>query len=191
MQKESKERSGFRQLGTILVVIPLAAVIWLIMSQARPSSPQGAATKEATTQAETEAEPKRPEPEKPAPLERSEPRHEHHEGDVALASAKSEFKPGDPSHPMSPERARIYRQNRMFGQIEGAILAKDYEGIRRLNAEYRREYPDDDQMAREGYDLVADCFERKTPERVERAREYYEKNRGSRARKDVRKACLE
>jgi len=171
----------------MLVVLPLATVIWLVFSGVRAEpSPVTEPSWESVTESEAKPSTESRHFERPARQPGPEAK-----SDVTLASAHSEFKPGDPSHPMSPERLRAYRQNDVIGQIDGAILVKDYEGIRRLNAEYRREYPDDDQMTRDAYDMIADCLEHKTPERVARAREFWETKRGSRARRDLRKICLE
>lgn len=190
-EPRSKKQLDFRFLGAVLVVLPLAAVIWLIMDQTRESSPEAPQKPERMTNAEAparlETEPAQKAQPEPAP--RPEPKAR--EDDVTLASAQPENKPGDPSHPMSPDRMRAYHQDYIIGQIDGAILVKDYEGIRRLNAQYRREYPDDDQLTREAYDMIADCFEHKTPELVERARKFWETKRGSRARRALRHACLE
>jgi hypothetical protein len=186
----STERRGFRELAAVLLVIPLAAVIWLVLGQARDPGGTLAKAPEVEHESSPPAQHRGPGPAGDEP-EAAEPEATGHEPDLTLASAHSEFKPGDPSHPMGPERRRAYRQNDFIGQIDGAILVKDYQGIRRLNAEYRREYPDDDQMTREAYEMIADCLEKKTPELVERARKFWETQRGSRARRDLRKICLE
>jgi hypothetical protein len=187
-RRASTPREGFRELGAMLVVLPLATVIWLLFSGVKKEHPPVTAS-EAASNAEAEFEPRMEL--QPARFEQPAEQRPKTKPDFSLASAHSEFKPGDPSHPMSPERLRAYRQNDFIGQIDGAILVKDYEGIRRLNAEYRREYPDDDQMTREAYDMIADCLENNTPERVATAREFWETKRGSRARRDLRKICLE
>ena len=171
-------RRSFREFATFLVVVPLAAVIWLVMSRLKEPTREGAEVASVPETPGTPSRETRPDP----------PRHAQHR---ALASVRSENQPGDPSHPMSADRLRAYRQNDIIGQIDAAIVARDYEGIRRLNAEYRQEYPDDDQMTREAYDLVADCLEHKTPELVARARRFWETKRGSRARRDLRRICLE
>jgi hypothetical protein len=183
----------------VLIVIPLAAVLWLIMARGSKPNTEATATHEAVTEPETKAETQRgqnPASESEKPLEQTptvgpKAAREQHEAALTLASASSEHEPGDPSHPITPEHRLIYRQNYLIGQIDGAILVEDYEGIRRLNAEYRREYPDDDEPTREAYDMIADCLENKTPERVARARKFWETKRSSRARRDLRRSCLE
>lgn len=197
MQKAKRvalhERRNFWQLGAILVLVPLAAVLWLIIDRSRGPSQAVDIERDAVVGTKRAAD-HTPEPSEPRPATPAlEPRHRH--DGTALASADglshSEFEPGDPSHDMSPERLRAYRQNYFIGQIDGAILVKDYEGIRRLNAEYRAEYPDDDEPTRQAYDMIADCLEHKTPELVRRARKFWETRRSSRARRDLRKICLE
>jgi hypothetical protein len=180
-------------------VTPLAAVLWLIMARGSKPDAETTAAHEAVTQSETRAETQQGQNpasgsekrRESAPTVGPKAAHEQHEADLTLASASSEHKPGDPSHPITPEHRLIYRQNYLIGQIDGAILVKDYEGIRRLNAEYRREYPDDDEPTRKAYDMIADCLENKTPERVARARKFWETKRSSRARRDLRRSCLE
>ena len=176
-----------------MVVVPLVAVLWLVLNRSSGSSAMGDANREAVVDTKRATAPP-PTPPNTQPA-KPEPKPSGHHEDTALASAHahshSEFKPGDPSHDMSPERMRAYRQNYFIGQIDGAILVKDYEGIRRLNAEYRAEYPDDDEPTRQAYDMIADCLEDKSPELVARARKFWETKRSSRARRDLRKICLE
>ena len=106
-------------------------------------------------------------------------------------AAEEHHHPGDPSHPITPELRRIYRENAVMASIEGAIMVKDYEAIRRMNAEYREEFPGDKYVVQEAYEMIADCLEQKTPERVARARKFWETRRGSRERRDIRRYCLE
>jgi hypothetical protein len=180
-------------LGATLVIIPLVAVLWLTMNRTDRSSAAGDIDRVAMV--ETKRASMRPREPAQTPPASSEGEPSDRQKGITLASAHSdthsEFEPGDPSHDMSPERMRAYRQNHFIGQIDGAILVKDYEGIRRLNAEYRAAYPDDDEPTRQAYDMIADCLEHKTPEPVARARKFWETKRSSRARRDLRKICLE
>ena len=116
------------------------------------------------------------------------------EGHAAADEAdhhEDEHKPGDPSHPITPELLKVYRENNFLHTIDNAIMVKDYAAVRRMNAEYKKEFPNDSQASQEAYEMIADCLEEKTPERVARAREFWERRRSSRARRDLRRSCLE
>jgi hypothetical protein len=66
----------------------------------------------------------------------------------------------------------------------------DFIGIRRLNAEYRKDYPEDGHLLQEGYDIIADCMEERTAERQARAKRFWQTERASQVRRYVRRYCL-
>jgi hypothetical protein len=106
-------------------------------------------------------------------------------------SAGSAQEPKHP-HPHTPLHERIYRENTLFGQLNGAMDVKDVAGMRRLLAEYRNEYPEDAHFLQEGYALIADCLERPGDEAARRAAErYWKERRASQLRRYVRRHCLE
>jgi hypothetical protein len=96
-----------------------------------------------------------------------------------------------PSHPISSAHERIYRENYLIGQLQGAIDVEDAAGIRRLLKQYREEYPEDEQLLQGGYERIADCLEHPGAASRAEARRWYDENRASGARRAVRLLCLE
>jgi hypothetical protein len=95
-------------------------------------------------------------------------------------------------HPHTPIHDRIYRENTLYGQLNGAMDVKDVQGMRRLLAEYRDEYPEDAHFLQEGYTVIADCLERPGDEAARTAGErYWHERRASILRRYVRRHCLE
>ena len=101
---------------------------------------------------------------------------------------------GIPVHPhgFTPAHERIYRENNLVGQLDGAMDVKDVQGMRRLLAEYRAEYPEDSHEMQTGYQLIADCLEfPDDPVKRAAAREYYDTETASGLRRYIRRHCLE
>jgi hypothetical protein len=175
---------GRAALVALALALGLGALVSWLRSDERKTETRAAPAPEANL-AETRAPPVAPTPPSPAPASAAPPEEPTHELD-AHAEA-----PGQPSHPITPEHLRVYRENHFIHGIDNAILAKDYAAIRRFNAEYRKEYPADGHALQDAYEMIADCLEEKTPERVERARKFWETRRSSQARRDLRRTCLE
>jgi len=93
-------------------------------------------------------------------------------------------------HPITKQHERIFRENNLIGQLNGAMDVGDFLAMRRFNAEYRKDYPEDDNRLQEGYDLVADCLEQRSPEIEARARRFWKQQRASTLRRYVRRYCL-
>lgn len=95
-------------------------------------------------------------------------------------------------HPHTPIHDRIYRENTLYGQLNGAMDVKDAAGMRRLLAQYRDEYPEDEHFLQEGYALIADCLERPGDAATRAAGErYWKERRASILRRYVRRHCLQ
>jgi hypothetical protein len=94
-------------------------------------------------------------------------------------------------HPITPEHQRIFEENNRVGALNGAMDQGDFAALRRMNAAYRRDYPEDDQVLQEGYDLIADCLEQRSPAVIEAARRFWQTHRASTLRRHVRRHCLE
>ncbi len=94
-------------------------------------------------------------------------------------------------HPIDAARLKIYRENNLIGAMNNAMDNDDYEALRRLNAEYESEYPKDENVLQEAYDIIADCEEGLTDERRARAEHFYATRRSSQLRRHVRRHCLE
>lgn len=92
-------------------------------------------------------------------------------------------------HPITPTRLRIYRENNLIGSMNRAMDLGRYQELRELNAKYREEYPEDEHVLQQAYDLIADCQEQLTDERQARAREFWKKHRSSQLRRFIRRHC--
>lgn len=111
----------------------------------------------------------------------------------AVAAAPSEHdldETGHP-HPITEKHRRIFEENNRIGAMSGAMDQGDFAALRRMNADYRRDYPEDDNDLQEGYDLIADCLEERTPRAIEAARGFWQTHRASALRRYVRRHCLE
>jgi len=94
-------------------------------------------------------------------------------------------------HPLTPAHARIYRENRLIGALNGALDVRDAAGMRRLLASYRAEYPEDPNALFEGYAIIADCLEHPGDVSAGAARRYYARETASTLRRYVRRICWE
>jgi hypothetical protein len=96
-----------------------------------------------------------------------------------------------PSHPITPVHERIYKENNMIGAMNAAVDLGNFAELRRLNREYREQYPEDSHLMQDGYDIIADCQERRTPENRAAATRFYDTQIASTLRRYVRKHCLD
>jgi hypothetical protein len=94
-------------------------------------------------------------------------------------------------HPLTAQHARIFRENNLIGNLNGAMDVKDAAGMRRLLAQYRDEFPEDGHVLQDGYELIADCLEHPAEELRERAQRYYDEELDSGVRRYIRRHCLE
>jgi hypothetical protein len=94
-------------------------------------------------------------------------------------------------HPITPEHERIFEENSRIGTLNGAMDQGNFAALRRLNAQYRRDYPEDAHVLHDGYDLVADCLERRSSRTHAAARRFWQEQRASSLRRYVRRYCLE
>lgn len=102
--------------------------------------------------------------------------------------------PNAPMHPhgFTPGHERIYRENELIGQLDGAMDSGDLKTMRRLLAQYREEYPEDSHEMQVGYRLIADCLEFPNDEQKRAAaRRYYETEIQSGLRRYIRRHCLD
>jgi hypothetical protein len=93
-------------------------------------------------------------------------------------------------HPISAAHRRIFEENERIAALNAALDLQDPAALRRLNADYRRAYPEDDQVLQEGYDLIADCLEARTAAVVAAAQRFWQERRSSSLRRYVRRHCL-
>jgi hypothetical protein len=94
-------------------------------------------------------------------------------------------------HPITPQHQRIFEENSRIAARNYAMDRGDFTALRRLNSAYRQDYPEDADVLKEGYDLIADCLEQRTPRAVAAARRYWQTERASSLRRHVRRHCLE
>jgi hypothetical protein len=94
-------------------------------------------------------------------------------------------------HAITPQHERIYHENNLIGDLNGAMDVKDVAGLRRLLKQYRDEYPEDANVLQDGYELIANCLERPGPETRAIAQRYYDEQLDSGLRRYIRRHCLE
>lgn len=94
-------------------------------------------------------------------------------------------------HAITPTHERIYRENALIGNLNGAMDVKDAAGLRELLKQYRDEYPEDAHVLADGYELIANCLERPGPETRAVAQRYYDEQLDSGLRRYIRRHCLE
>jgi hypothetical protein len=94
-------------------------------------------------------------------------------------------------HPITPRHERIFHENALLGQLDGAMDVEDAGGMRRLLDQYRREYPEDPNLLQEGYQVILDCLEHLDSVSRAAAQRYYDVERGSTLRVFVARHCLE
>ena len=94
-------------------------------------------------------------------------------------------------HPITPTHERIFRENNLIGDLNGAMDVKDVAGLRALLKQYREEYPEDAHVLADGYQLIADCLEHPGAETRAVAQRYYDEQRDSSLRRYIRRHCLE
>jgi len=168
--------------GGVSALLLLAAVgaFWLV----RP----------ARTDTPAKTAPAHPHPETiaalaaPATVDRMEPAADEIPLMQSGSEDNTEHGPRHP-HPIDATRLRIYRENNLIGAMNQAMdLGRALE-LRELNAQYREEYPEDENNLQRAYDLIADCQEELTDERQAAAREFWKKYRSSQLRRFVRRHC--
>jgi hypothetical protein len=94
-------------------------------------------------------------------------------------------------HPITPQHQRIFAENRLIGDLNGAMDVKDAPAIRRFLEQYRREYPEDDNMLQDGYAVIADCFEHPGAQTRAAAERWVQTHNGSTLKRFVNRHCLE
>ena len=181
MQPLIAPRARAALTGVALLAAGLG-LCWLLWPEAPAAEP--AAAPVATPRALRE----------PIPASVSPPLERAADGVPIMPAGPAEASSEEPRHPHphTPIHDRIYRENTLFGQLNGAMDVKDVAGMRRLLAEYRDEYPEDAHYLQEGYAVIADCLERPGDEAARAAGErYWKERRASQLRRYVRRHCLE
>lgn len=94
-------------------------------------------------------------------------------------------------HPLTPQHQRIFRENILIHDLNGAMDLEDGAALRRLLKQYRDEYPEDAHVLQDGYELIADCLQRPGIEARAAAQRYYDEQLDSGVRRYIRRHCLE
>jgi hypothetical protein len=94
-------------------------------------------------------------------------------------------------HAITPQHERIFRENNLIGELNGAMDVKDAAGLRALLKQYRDEYPEDAHVLQDGYELIADCLERPAAATRAAAQRYYDEQLDSGLRRYIRRFCLD
>jgi hypothetical protein len=120
---------------------------------------------------------------------------------LELAADGVPIKPHDPRapqpegpmhpHPITAAHARIFRENNVVAALNLAVDLGDPLRLRELVAQYRAEYPEDDNRLQDGYAIIADCLDRPDPEIRARAQHFWETEIRSQTRRYVRRYCLD
>jgi hypothetical protein len=110
---------------------------------------------------------------------------------IAPANSGQAHEPGMLPHPITDQHRRIFRENALIGQLNGAMDARDARGLRALVAEYRDQYPEDAHVLQDGSELIARCLEGTDDTLRAAARRYYDERLDSGLRRYIRRHCLE
>jgi hypothetical protein len=94
-------------------------------------------------------------------------------------------------HPITKAHERIFRENALVGALNLAVDLADPVQLRDLVAQYRAEFPEDDNRLQGGYALIADCLEHLDAATRERAQHFWQTEIRSQTRRYVRRYCLE
>jgi hypothetical protein len=131
--------------------------------------------------------PRTPAPREPAPYEEEIVTSDG----LPIAPPRGDVLGAAHPHPITPQHERIYGENRLVGALEGAMEVKDVAGMRRLLAQYRRQYPEDDQELQDGYGIIADCMEHPGAGPRAAAERWLDAHNGSTAKRYVLRYCVE
>jgi hypothetical protein len=171
----------------------VAMVAWLVLrGRTEEVTASAPGDEPATPAAEARRLPPVPRtPDPPAPKPYNEETETVTSDGVPIAPPRGEVLGAAHPHPITPQHERIYGENRLVGAIEGAMEVKDAAGMRRLLAQYRREYPEDDQELQDGYGVIADCIEHPGAGPRAAAERWLDSHNGSTAKRYVLRYCLE
>jgi hypothetical protein len=106
----------------------------------------------------------------------------------AAPDAKAAAGPAHP-HPITPEHARIFRENATIQALNDAMDSRDVQALRRYLTRYRLEYPEDAQQLQLGFELIANCLEARPGSRAA-AQRYFNEETASSLRRFVLRHCL-
>jgi hypothetical protein len=168
--------------------------VWLLLRSDEPVT-QPAVEEAAQPEVAAPPSPPSPRPQAPAPVapRPALPEYETSDGIPIMPPGPNDPRPEGPvhPHPITEQHKRLYTENRMIAELNGAVDVRDGPGLRKLLAEYRAQYPEDDHDVQEGYEAIANCLEHPGEESRAAARRFGEEHRGSTTRRFVNRICLE
>jgi hypothetical protein len=168
------------RVGIAVLILAVASLWWMLRDSARP-------TAKANAIASVEVDPA------PVAMQPCAPKTEVASDDIRLMAPGSNDNsieaPRHP-HPITPAHERNFRQLNMVSVLNSAMDVGDVEELRRANRIYRAEYPEAKQL-QDGYDVIADCLERRTSATRAAGQRYWQNEIASNLRRYVRRHCLE
>jgi hypothetical protein len=186
VQAASLRRTYVIRLGLVLL---LGVALWAVFGEAQAPAP--AAPVRAVEPIASPSPPPTPAAVTAAPAPMPTPSAAH---EVALRAPALVDDPDAEfphPHPITPAHERIFKENNMIGAMNAAMDLGNVEELRRLNREYRQQYPEDSHLMQAGYDLIADCMERRTAATRVAAERFYDTQIASSLRRYVRIHCLQ
>ncbi len=93
-------------------------------------------------------------------------------------------------HPITPDHRRVFAENRLIGELNGAVDAADAPALREALANYIAQYPEDAQDVQGGYAVIADCLEHPGETSRSAAERWSDDHHGSTVRRFVMRRCL-
>lgn len=175
----------------LLLAVPLLFVVWWLLREEPVPEPSGPAPQ--VVQIREVPAPIVPAPvaPKPAPVVETASADVLPDGLRFAPASEGPHEPGMLPHPITPQHKRIFRENSLVGNLNGAMDVKDVQGLRALLKEYREEYPEDAHVMQDGYEIIANCLEHPSPETRAVAQRYYDEELASGLRRYIRRHCLE
>ena len=181
-----------RQIIALACGLVGALVVWLAWPRDKPDVVSPRDEQVPAPAAEARRLPPLPRVRASAPPDAEPYKEEYVASDgIPIAPPRGEVKGPAHPHPITPQHERLYAENRMIGDLDGAMEARDVPAMRRLLEKYRHEYPEDDQQMQDGYAVIADCFERASAQTRAAAERWIDSHNGSTIKRFVSRYCLE
>jgi hypothetical protein len=185
-----------RRLLIVLAGALIALVVVWLLTRDRPSGEPVAPSVENEPPAVPERAPAPvpAAPVAPAPPPAPRPEFEMADDGIPIMPASPDARrPDGPvhPHPITPQHKRLFAENALVANLNGAMDVKDVPAMRRMLEEYRREYPEDDHQLQDGYAVIADCFEHPGAASRAAAERWIPTHNGSTLKRFVYRHCLE
>jgi len=185
-------RRLFALLGGLAISVVALWLLWRGRAPEDTTRPPAAAEEPAAAATDTPREPPRRAP-TPPPTAPYKEEVVTSDGLPIVPPHNDDPRPDGPMHPhpITPQHQRIFAENRIVGNLNGAMDVKDVAGMRRLLEQYRREYPEDEHEMQDGYGVIADCLEHPGATSRAAAERWLPTHNGSTLKRWVNRYCLE